>query len=125
MSTYPNGSSTSATPYPRWTTQLVITTPKTRSSKNWIALSPRVAASLQRRAATSDVRPGDPADLFSGLVFCHPDGRPLRPQWVLDRFRRLAQQAHVPRISVHDLRHLAATLTITEGVPLTVVSKTL
>jgi len=106
-------------------TQLVITTPKTRSSKNWIALSPRVAASLQRRAAASGTRRTDPADLFSGLVFCRPDGRPLRPQWVLDRFRRLAQEAHVPRIAVHDLRHLAATLTITEGVPLTVVSKTL
>ncbi|WP_416979973.1 tyrosine-type recombinase/integrase [Streptomyces sp. T028] len=30
-----------------------------------------------------------------------------------------------PRVTVHDLRHLAATLTITAGVPLTVVSKTL
>ncbi|MGP3951578.1 tyrosine-type recombinase/integrase [Streptomyces sp. 7N604] len=38
---------------------------------------------------------------------------------------RRAEEAGVPRIGLHDLRHLAATLTITVGVPLTVVSKTL
>jgi integrase len=104
--------------------RLVITSPKTRSSKTWIALSPRVTAALQHRAEAG-IHPADPANLFSGLVFCRPDGRPLRPQWVLERFRQLALLAGVPRIAVHDLRHLAATLTITEGVPLTVVSKTL
>ncbi|WP_406111562.1 tyrosine-type recombinase/integrase [Streptomyces sp. NBC_01003] len=44
---------------------------------------------------------------------------------VLDRLHRLSDEAGVPRITVHDLRHLAATITITAGVPLTVVSKTL
>ncbi|MFE7974873.1 tyrosine-type recombinase/integrase [Streptomyces shenzhenensis] len=59
------------------------------------------------------------------MVFCRPDGRPLRPSAVLDRLRQLSEEAGVPRVTVHDLRHLAATLTITAGVPLTVVSKTL
>lgn len=54
-----------------------------------------------------------------------PDGQPLRPHTVLDRLRQLSQEAGVPRVTVHDLRHLAATITITAGVPLTVVSKTL
>ncbi|WP_169317155.1 tyrosine-type recombinase/integrase [Actinacidiphila oryziradicis] len=49
----------------------------------------------------------------------------MRPQRVLDRFRHLSEEAGVPRITVHELRHLAATLTITVGVPLTVVSKML
>ncbi|MGI5192775.1 tyrosine-type recombinase/integrase [Streptomyces sp. CA-288835] len=105
--------------------RLVITTPKTRTSKNWVAISPRVAAALRRRARARDRvhrRPGDP---FAGLVFCRPDGRPLRPRAVLDRLRQLSDEAGVPRVTVHDLRHLAATLTITAGVPLTVVSKTL
>ncbi|WP_406222457.1 tyrosine-type recombinase/integrase [Streptomyces canus] len=44
---------------------------------------------------------------------------------VLDRFHRLSEEAGVPRITVHDLRHLAATITITAGIPLTVVSKSL
>ncbi|MFD0269358.1 tyrosine-type recombinase/integrase [Streptomyces sp. NPDC127106] len=44
---------------------------------------------------------------------------------VLDRLHQLSEEAGVPRITVHDLRHLAATITISAGVPLTVVSKTL
>ncbi|WP_078987619.1 tyrosine-type recombinase/integrase [Streptomyces sp. XY332] len=69
--------------------------------------------------------PSDPSDPFTGLVFCRPDGRPLRPHTVLDRLRQLSKEAGVPRVTVHDLRHLAATITITAGAPLTVVSKTL
>ncbi|WP_190128191.1 tyrosine-type recombinase/integrase [Streptomyces mashuensis] len=65
------------------------------------------------------------ADPFIGLVFCRPDGRPLRPQTILDRFRKRAMEAHVSRIAIHDLRHLAATLSITANVPFIVVSKTL
>ncbi|WP_251057474.1 site-specific integrase [Streptomyces sp. ISL-94] len=104
---------------------LVITTPKTRSSRGWVAISPRVATALRHRAHTVPRRRGDPDDPFAGLVFCQPDGRPLGPHQVLDRLRRLSVEAGVPRITVHDLRHLAATITITAGVPLTVVSKTL
>ncbi|MET9960406.1 site-specific integrase [Streptomyces sp. NPDC006326] len=103
---------------------LVITTPKTRSSRGWVAISPRVATALRHRTQTMPRTRGDPDDPFAGLVFCRPDGRPLGPQ-VLDRLRRLSAEAGVPRVTVHDLRHLAATITFTAGVPLTVVSKTL
>ncbi|MEU8495336.1 tyrosine recombinase XerC [Streptomyces lavendulae] len=104
---------------------LVITAPKTRSSRGWVAISPRVAAALRHRAQTMPQTRCAPDDPFAGLVFCRPDGRPLGPHQVLDRLRRLSADAGVPRITVHDLRHLAATITITAGVPLTVVSKTL
>ncbi|WP_406368437.1 tyrosine-type recombinase/integrase [Streptomyces sp. NBC_01546] len=49
----------------------------------------------------------------------------MRPHTVLDRLRQLSKEAGVPRVTVHDLRHLAATITITAGVPLTLVFKTL
>ncbi|MFI6730371.1 tyrosine-type recombinase/integrase, partial [Streptomyces atratus] len=104
---------------------LVITTPKTRSSRGWVAISPRVATALRRRARSAPRTRGDPNDPFAELVFCRPDGGPLGPHQVLDRLRRLSKEAGVPRVTVHDLRHLAATITITAGVPLTVVSKTL
>ncbi|WP_431313371.1 site-specific integrase [Streptomyces antnestii] len=105
--------------------RLVLTTPKTRSSRGWVAISPRVAAALRHRAPTAPQPRSDPADPFAGLVFCQPDGRPLAPHLVLDRLHRLSDEAGVPRVTVHDLRHLAAAITITAGVPLTVVSKTL
>ncbi|MFJ8476507.1 tyrosine-type recombinase/integrase [Kitasatospora sp. NPDC094011] len=59
------------------------------------------------------------------LVFCKPDGQPLRPQRIPDRLRQLSAEAGVPTIRVHDRRHLAATIPITAGVPLVTVSKTL
>ncbi|MFE5163144.1 tyrosine-type recombinase/integrase [Streptomyces sp. NPDC056697] len=103
--------------------RLVLTAPKTRSSKNWIAISPRVATALRRRrAADPDPRQTSPG---GDLVFHRPDGRPLHPEYVLNHFHYLARQAAVPRTTVHDLRHLAATISITADVPLTVVSKTL
>lgn len=103
--------------------RLVLTTPKTRSSRGWAAISPRVATALRRRARSAPSLRGDPSDPFTGLVFCQPDGRPLGPHLVLDRLHRLSEEAGVPRVTVHDPRHLAAT--ITAGTPLTVVSKTL
>ena len=60
-----------------------------------------------------------------GLVFCRPDGQPLRPEQVLRHFHELTDAAGLPQVRVHDLRHLAATIMITSGVPLAMVSKTL
>ncbi|WP_405597996.1 MULTISPECIES: tyrosine-type recombinase/integrase [unclassified Streptomyces] len=105
--------------------RLALTTPKTRTSRNWVAISPRVATALRHRAPTAPHTRSNPADPFAGLVICRPDSRPLGPHLVLDRLHRLSDEADVPRVTVHDLRHLAATITITAGVPLTVVSKTL
>ncbi|MEV8482785.1 tyrosine-type recombinase/integrase [Streptomyces sp. NPDC052095] len=88
-------------------------------------MSPRVATALRRRARSAERTRGDPQNPFARLVFCQPDGRPLGPHLVLDRLHRLSEEAGVPRVTVHDLRHLPTTITITAGVPLTVVSKTL
>jgi integrase len=44
---------------------------------------------------------------------------------VLRRFRGLAADAGLPRVRVHDLRHLAASMMIAAGFPLPIVSKTL
>ncbi|MFI0821945.1 tyrosine-type recombinase/integrase [Streptomyces sp. NPDC021098] len=74
------------------------------------------------RRKTHYYTPNDPG---GGSVFHREDGRPLHPEYVLNHFHYLARQAGVPRTSVHDLRHLAATLALTHGVELTIVSKTL
>jgi len=103
--------------------RLVLTDPKTRSSKTWVAVSPRVATALRHRAVDKGPSPSR-AD-HGGFVFHRPDGRPLHPQYVLNHFHDLCRQFDVPRTAIHDLRHLAATISITAGVPLTVVSKTL
>ncbi|MFI1338466.1 tyrosine-type recombinase/integrase [Streptomyces sp. NPDC020845] len=62
---------------------------------------------------------------MSGTTTNTDPTRPLRPQTLLDHFKRLAAQAKVPIITLHDLRHVAATVPITAGIPLLTVSKTL
>ncbi|WP_457034071.1 tyrosine-type recombinase/integrase, partial [Kitasatospora sp. P5_F3] len=59
-----------------------------------------------------------------GYVF-HRHGRPLHPKNVLDHFHRLCDKAGVPRIALHDLRHLTASFAPAASVPLPVISKTL
>ncbi|MFG3019422.1 tyrosine-type recombinase/integrase [Streptomyces sp. NPDC048254] len=98
--------------------------PKTKASRNWVSLSPRVAAALERQAALA--RAGQPPGTpLEGLVFCQLDGSPLRPQGILSELRRRSEELGLPRIGVHDLRHTAATIMISSRVPLAVVSKTL
>ncbi|MFD4502963.1 tyrosine-type recombinase/integrase [Streptomyces sp. NPDC058457] len=98
--------------------------PKTKAGRNWVSLFPRVAAALERRATLA--RAGQPpATTLEGLVFCQPDGCPLRPQGVLTELRRRSEEIGLPRIRVHDLRHTAATIMISSRSALAVVSKTL
>ena len=40
-------------------------------------------------------------------------------------FRQLSEQANLPRIRVHDLRHFGATTMLSSQVPLAMASKTL
>lgn len=94
----------------------VFTTPKTRSNQAWISLSDRVIAALRRQAAR---RPGH------ALVFTRRAGQPLRPEYVLRHFHDLSEQAGLPRIRVHDLRHFAATTMLSSQVPLVMASRTL
>ncbi|MEU4584651.1 tyrosine-type recombinase/integrase [Kitasatospora aureofaciens] len=98
--------------------ELVLTAPKTRKSRNWVPLSERVAAALQRVMARSTSADND-------HVFQGPDGKPLHPTAVRRRFHELRVQAGLPHVTIHDLRHLAATLALEGNVSMAVISKTL
>jgi integrase len=56
------------------------------------------------------------------LVFADELGRPIHPQQLTDGFRRLRKAAGIPAGSMHIMRHTAATLMLTGGVPLYVVA---
>lgn len=98
--------------------ELVLTAPKTKKSRNWVPLSGRVAAALER-AMARNTSPGN------GHVFQDTDGKPLHPAAVRRRFHELREQAGLPHVTIHDLRHLAATLALEGNVPMAVISKTL
>jgi integrase len=104
--------------------QLFLGHPKTKASRSWVSLSPRVVSALARQQAHARACLPEGAAL-EGLVFGREDGSPLRPQSVLVELRRRSAELDLPRIGVHDLRHTAATIMISSRVPLAVVSKTL
>jgi site-specific recombinase XerC len=52
----------------------------------------------------------------SQLLFCWPDGSPVHPQTITDRFFRLAQSAELPFIRLHDVRHSYATAALVRSV---------
>jgi integrase len=50
---------------------------------------------------------------------------PLRPEYVTRHFQALAEKARLPVIRLHDLRHTNASLALSAGVDLKVVSERL
>ena len=106
---------------------LVFTAPKTKGSSAGVGLSARVVAAFERQRRRQDAGRAEWGEAYQdiGLVFARENGQPLRPEHVLARFLVLTEAAGLPRVRLHDLRHLAATLMIAAGVPLALVSKTL
>ncbi|MFI9319257.1 tyrosine-type recombinase/integrase [Kitasatospora aureofaciens] len=80
-------------------------------------------AALHRQAALQMA--AHPEGRLEGLVFAKPDGSPLRPQGVLDQLRKRTAELGLPKISLHDLRHTAASIMIAADIPVCVVSKTM
>jgi integrase len=86
-----------------------------------------VVAALERRRTRQDAERAQSGDAYqdADLIFCRENGAPLRPEHVLRRFRALTAAAGLPRVRVHDLRHLAASMMIAAGVPPAIASRTL
>jgi integrase len=45
----------------------------------------------------------------SGLLFCWEDGRPVHPDTITSRFRKVVESAGLPKINLHDVRHSYAS----------------
>jgi integrase len=93
---------------------LVLTEPKSASSRRTVPLPPLALEALRRRKETAEqegsFRPDAP-------VFCDTHGGFMRPSNLLRRsFYPLMKAAGVPRVRFHDMRHTAATLALQEGV---------
>lgn len=91
--------------------------PKTKGSAAGVGLSSRVVAALQRQRDRVEIERMEWAEAYQdgGLVFPLEDGRPTRSVHVRRHLHALSDAAGVRRCRVHDLRHLAATLMLTNG----------
>jgi integrase len=105
----------------------MVSTPKTKRGDRVVYLDAETVAMLRRQRETQDLErtAWGPAWNEAGLVFTREDGSALRPEYVTRRFQSLAQNAGLPVIRLHDLRHTNASLALDAGVDLKVVSERL
>lgn len=107
--------------------KLVITEPKTERSRRAVALSKPVRAILARQRELQAADRAALPDLWqdSGLVFTSEVGGPVDPRNALRAVSVAAEKAGLAGVTVHTLRHSAASGMLNAGVPLTAVSDVL
>lgn len=98
--------------------------PKTDASHAPVAFDVDTARALRehRKRQLADRLAWGDAWVETGKVFTRENGAALHPAQVTDQFERLAFEAGLPPIRLHDLRHGAATLALAAGVDVKVVS---
>lgn len=101
--------------------------PKTRSGRRTIKLGEGVLHALREHLERQQ-RERDTARerwLDHDLIFPSKSGTPMDPSNLRLDFTHVLQQAGLPKIRFHDLRHTAASLMLNHGIPVIVVSKML
>jgi integrase len=107
--------------------RVVVHEVKTGHSRRRIALDPETVAALRRhRVRQLEERlAANVAWQDTGAVFVQLDGRELHPKVVSNWFTAHVKASGLPTIRPHDVRHSYATIALTGGVPITVVSRRL
>jgi integrase len=101
--------------------------PKTRTSVRTVPLSPQATAALRahRRRMSEELMPLQARTEGETLVFLLR-GAPINGYHLTERaFKPLLRRHGLPVIRFHDLRHVAASLMLSNGVPVHVVSRIL
>ena len=102
--------------------------PKTRRSRRTIMVPTFVRKALQRQKAAQAAQrlaAGTAWQDQADLMFTDALGNPMRPDAVSRVFHETATRLGLQPIRFHDLRHSAASLMLSQGVPLKTVSETL
>lgn len=83
---------------------------------------PMVADVIEALRAVRKSQLDRPGKLDQGLVFCTEAGSPLDGSKVSLAFRRAVEDAGLPRVRFHDLRHGAVSIMIEQGLDLATIS---
>jgi integrase len=105
----------------------VFVEPKTPRSRRTVYLAPGTLRALaeHRRRQVEDQLEAGPEWNNTGLLFTTAIGRPVDGTWTTKWFHRALDQAALPRIRIHDLRHTAASHLLGRGVHPKVVQELL
>lgn len=106
--------------------EVVTSSTKNRRSRT-LKVGPEVIEDLLVLQGVQEIEAHNAGGRYNpdGLVVVNEAGDPIRPETYSDYFRAHAKAAGLPRIRLHDLRHTAASLLLSNGVPLTVAAKVL
>ena len=107
---------------------LRLTTPKSMRSRRTIDLGEDTTKILRHYLkATRPETKKDAEDLWQehGLVFPSTVGTPINPRNLVRTFKTILENAKVPNIRFHDLRHVYASLALREGLDLRELSERL
>lgn len=85
---------------------ILINETKTTSSRRLIPLCNEVLENLKQRHKNN---------LHTEYIFSRPDGQPIYPESIYDYIKRLGKKLNIPFVTVHTLRHTAATLLLESG----------
>ncbi|GAA4546997.1 tyrosine-type recombinase/integrase [Pseudonocardia xishanensis] len=97
---------------------------KSHRSRRLLGLDPTTVAALRRHLQEQDEERTAFGTSYTDedLLFCWPDGSPLYPDTITERFQRISREAGLPPIRLHDVRHTYATMALRAGVNPKIVS---
>src|SRR5665213_846295 len=97
--------------------------PKSRAGRRVIPMPAQLTEALrvQKVSQAAERLAAGPAWADVGMVFATPAGKPVDPRNDYREWRQLLRDAGVPPARLHDARHTAATLLLTQKVPARVV----
>jgi integrase len=97
--------------------------PKSRAGRRWIPLAGPAWEALTVHELAQKAEREDFGDDYADhdLIFCEPDGNPLRPGSVTVAFEAHVRACELAVIRLHDIRHGACSLLLAGGVPIEVV----
>ena len=106
---------------------LVVSDTKSAKSRRTVPLSDPALAVLRRVRERTAVERRRAEDLWveTGFVFVTDLGEPCDPRNALRALTVAARAAGLPRVGLHTLRHSAASVMLSHGVPIAVVSQVL
>jgi integrase len=98
---------------------LVLVEPKSRAGRRTIALTPELVSQLRahRKQQRAERLAAGPTWTEHDLVFAQANGKPVDPRADYAAWKALLKAADVPDYRLHDARHFAATLLLSQGVP--------
>ncbi len=109
------------------TGEFIFREPKTSHGRRLVSLPPALALLLREHRMKQEAEQFALGKLFksSDLIFCHPNGLPLRPNSIARAFGSVAKRIGLLKARFHDLRHAHATIMLRQGIHPKIVSERL